>query len=908
MDEETMNSVKTTSDVREKKGILKNKPKDDKRVPVNEPLIVPEKAHALCPTENVKDSTCAPNSNPNNISDNTTREFLIQKRSSLTHTPDITRIFSANAQKLSCTSESLHEFQKVKLRHVDNTAGGILSPETIRKADERRKSSKDIIIDLSPAPIKYNNDSGNIKDINNSMDDMSSLVSSRKTSYENNRSFGERSSSFTQVLSRGSSFKRESIPREMSTSMYSPSTASTTDTVTIDGMTDGTSTNTPSSASKGKKSLITRGGSSSSLKRNSDEKKPSIIRESKTKTTSTFFTSSSGAPVNQVIKRNNSGVEAKEDNKKKSNLSSTTTNAKTEINKVAKKPASIAVSKAMTTSSSKENKKPVNSYMKKDENKGPSTKNDKKPLSSGNNDRGVRKSPSFKKSSTSPVTTKTTGPKKIADTKVKQNVSSRDNKNSADMKKTPEVRRRVVQKPSTVVRDAMRSKARQSPSPSLRRKAPSPTLQPTKKLEPKKKHSDTSNPTDKESDKSEESTKRPERVSGVFRPTQSWLCYMGDKVDIKSHTPSPGLKVSPPTPGMSRKRSGGGSGERKSSAPVRRTESFDKKKSTSRTPSETNVLKRSSSLRSNREVSTEAQLKRPSLKKNHPPPVLPKPAASGRTLPVAVSSLESADTQDSGIEETSIKASSVIQKFEAVKGSSGGTSILGSPESGSGEKVSPHGSEEMKQDSTTKFASNKTPRSSLVPSSNLSAIMVTNEEYSSQRMQSHSRSGSIASGGDNGSTTNGNGYQSAEKYKTTMVVRLHPGQTRKLSNCSTTTAELQSPLSNSGSFCRDDGMSSSSRKYSTISNSSIGSVSSLTTSSLTQQHRYSADIHGSDCEKGDNTSCCASGLEITFESPPQTIDIKLIPSPSVEERKTIENDEEGNNNLISQEQTDKTRQ
>ena len=47
---------------------------------------------------------------------------------------------------------------------------------------------------------------------------------------------------------------------------------------------------------------------------------------------------------------------------------------------------------------------------------------------------------------------------------------------------------------------------------------------------------------------------------------------------------------------------------------------------------------------------------------------------------------------------------------------------------------------------------------------------------------------------------------------------------------------------------------------------------------------YSAEIHGQDCVSSSTTemtnassTCCASGLEITFESLPQTIDIRLIP-------------------------------
>ena len=55
---------------------------------------------------------------------------------------------------------------------------------------------------------------------------------------------------------------------------------------------------------------------------------------------------------------------------------------------------------------------------------------------------------------------------------------------------------------------------------------------------------------------------------------------------------------------------------------------------------------------------------------------------------------------------------------------------------------------------------------------------------------------------------------------------------------------------------------------------------------------YSAEIHGQDCvsttEATSSSSCCASGLEITFESLPQTIDIRLIPETEEEEEEERE--------------------
>ena len=47
-----------------------------------------------------------------------------------------------------------------------------------------------------------------------------------------------------------------------------------------------------------------------------------------------------------------------------------------------------------------------------------------------------------------------------------------------------------------------------------------------------------------------------------------------------------------------------------------------------------------------------------------------------------------------------------------------------------------------------------------------------------------------------------------------------------------------------------------------------------------QSKTYRAEISGSSCEintQSMDNATCASGLEITFESLPQTIDIRLIP-------------------------------
>ncbi|QQP34891.1 Uncharacterized protein FKW44_022934, partial [Caligus rogercresseyi] len=109
MGEEPVMSLESNSPSR---GILKNKPSED-RIPVKEPNIVPEKATILCPGDGI----------PCSGSNGSSRDFLLHKRSSLTHTPDIARVFGGGnkASGDGSRSNSLHEFQKVKLRHVDSS-------------------------------------------------------------------------------------------------------------------------------------------------------------------------------------------------------------------------------------------------------------------------------------------------------------------------------------------------------------------------------------------------------------------------------------------------------------------------------------------------------------------------------------------------------------------------------------------------------------------------------------------------------------------------------------------------------------------------------------------------------------------------------------------------------------------
>jgi len=67
------------------------------------------------------------------------RGFLIQKRSSLSHTPDIVRVFEKDCVK---QTNSFHEFQKVKseLRHVDD----VNSPTEIRRFSQSAEFMKEI--------------------------------------------------------------------------------------------------------------------------------------------------------------------------------------------------------------------------------------------------------------------------------------------------------------------------------------------------------------------------------------------------------------------------------------------------------------------------------------------------------------------------------------------------------------------------------------------------------------------------------------------------------------------------------------------------------------------------------------------------------------------------------------------
>lgn len=112
-----------------------------------------------------------------------------------------------------------------------------------------------------------------------------------------------------------------------------------------------------------------------------------------------------------------------------------------------------------------------------------------------------------------------------------------------------------------------------------------------------------------------------------------------------------------------------------------------------------------------------------------------------------------------------------------------------------------------------------------------------------------------------------------------MVVRLHPGQARKLSNCSSVGYQ--------------------------VSNHHMSELQSST---------YRAEIHGSQCSvntQSFDNACCASGLEITFESLPQTIDIRLIPEEdeSKEHNHGLNGQEKSSDIALSNEQiSNKTRQ
>jgi len=97
-----------------------------------------------------------------------------------------------------------------------------------------------------------------------------------------------------------------------------------------------------------------------------------------------------------------------------------------------------------------------------------------------------------------------------------------------------------------------------------------------------------------------------------------------------------------------------------------------------------------------------------------------------------------------------------------------------------------------------------------------------------------------------------------------MVVRLHSGAARKLSVTSNAGAGTQTSEFVNGEMIQTNGTYSASQQH------------------QMQKTTYMAEIHNVECASSETTSsaaatCFASGLEITFESLPQTIDIRLIP-------------------------------
>jgi len=95
------------------------------------------------------------------------------------------------------------------------------------------------------------------------------------------------------------------------------------------------------------------------------------------------------------------------------------------------------------------------------------------------------------------------------------------------------------------------------------------------------------------------------------------------------------------------------------------------------------------------------------------------------------------------------------------------------------------------------------------------------------------------------------------QFKTTMVVRLHPGQSRRLSQCS---LDNQVP----GEHMRTN----------------------VTGDGEMESRTYMAEVQSGACDNP-NTVC---GLEITFETVPQSIDIKLLPGPGEENETIIKTD------------------
>ena len=102
--------------------------------------------------------------------------------------------------------------------------------------------------------------------------------------------------------------------------------------------------------------------------------------------------------------------------------------------------------------------------------------------------------------------------------------------------------------------------------------------------------------------------------------------------------------------------------------------------------------------------------------------------------------------------------------------------------------------------------------------------------------------------------------QSGESTKTTMVVRLHSGgPSRKLSVTSNAGAGTQTSEFVNGEMIQTSGTYSASQQH------------------QMQKTTYLAEIHNVESTSSETTSSSttfATGLEITFESLPQTIDIR----------------------------------
>lgn len=107
--------------------------------------------------------------------------------------------------------------------------------------------------------------------------------------------------------------------------------------------------------------------------------------------------------------------------------------------------------------------------------------------------------------------------------------------------------------------------------------------------------------------------------------------------------------------------------------------------------------------------------------------------------------------------------------------------------------------------------------------------------------------------------------QSGESTKTTMVVRLHSGAARKLSVTSNAGTGTQTSEFVNGEMNQTNGTYSASQQHQ--------SQTLKTTTYMAEIH----NVESSETTSSSAATCFASGLEITFESLPQTIDIRLIP-------------------------------